>query len=323
MGAQATILGASGYTGGELVRVLTGHPVVRVAAVAAGARAGASLGAVHPALGPAAGDLRLVAARDAAATTADVCFSCLPTGELAPLLDEIAAPIVIDLADGFRGSAEWTYGLTEFARAEVAAATRIANPGCYPTATLLAAVPFARAGLIDGPLVVDALSGTSGAGRRAELGFSLGELHGSAGAYGDVDHRHVPEMERGLGAFGGLDTVVSFTPHLVPMARGVLVTIRAPLKDSIDAPQALTVLRDAYSSEPFVTVTEEWPQTKWAAGSNHVFVSARVDARAGMLIASAGLDNLGKGAAGQAIQNANLALGQDEGCGLDATGLWP
>jgi N-acetyl-gamma-glutamyl-phosphate reductase len=278
---------------------------------------------VHPALAPVAGDLVLGAVPAVASAPADVCFSCLPAGELEPLLPGVAAPIVIDLADAFRASPEWVYGLTEYARAELAGAMRIANPGCYPTATLLATVPFARAGMIEGPVVVDALSGTSGAGRKAEARFGLAELHGGAGAYGEVTHRHVPEMERGLSRFGGIQETVSFTPHLVPMARGVLVTVRARLRTEVSTDVALEVLHDAYATESFVTPTGEWPQTKWATGTNRVFVSARVDARAGMLIASAALDNLGKGAAGQAIQNANLALEQDESAGLAGTGLWP
>lgn len=323
MGAQAIVLGASGYTGGELLRILAGHPALRVSAVAGGTRAGRAVTEVHPALGPAAADLVLGAASDVAARDADVCFSCLPSGELAGLLGEIEAAVVVDLADGFRGDTGWVYGLTELARSELADASRIANPGCYPTATLLALIPFGRAELVDGPVIVDALSGTSGAGRKPEANLMLAELHGGAGAYGTVHHRHVPEMERGLARFGGLDAPVSFTPHLVPMARGVLVTARTRLRDQLTTEEALGVLRDAYANEPFVTVTEAWPQTKWAAGTNRVFVSARVDDRIGMLISSAALDNLGKGAAGQAVQNANVALGQDEACGLEGTGLWP
>lgn len=296
---------------------------MRVSAAAGGSSAGAAAAAVHPSLAPALGDLVLGDVAATASAPADVCFSCLPSGELEPLLARVAAPIVIDLADGFRASPKWVYGLTEYARGELVGARRIANPGCYPTATLLAAVPFARAGLIEGPVIVDALSGTSGAGRKAETRLTMAELHGGVGAYGDVDHRHVPEMERGLSLFGGVKETVSFTPHLVPMARGVLATVRARLKEDMSSGAALAVLQEAYATEAFVTVVQEWPQTKWASGTNRVFVSARVDTRAGMVIASAALDNLGKGAAGQAIQNANLALDQDETAGLEGVGLWP
>jgi len=281
------------------------------------------VGAVHGALGPTYGEMTLGDAAAVAATPADVCFSCLPSGELGPLVERIAAPIVIDLADSFRGDASWIYGLTEFARDRLAGSSRIANPGCYPTALLLGAIPFARAGVIAGPVVVDALSGVSGAGRRAEARFSLGELHANVTAYGDVDHRHVPEMERGLKDLGGLETAVSFTPHLIPIARGLLATVRARLTTSLSAEDALEVLADAYGGEPFVSVVASWPEAKWAAGTNRAFVSARVDPRAEMVVISTALDNLGKGAAGQAIQNANVALGQDETCGLEATGLWP
>jgi N-acetyl-gamma-glutamyl-phosphate reductase len=188
---------------------------------------------------------------------------------------------------------------------------------------LLSLVPFVRAGLIEGPVVVDALSGTSGAGRKMQDHLLHSSIDGNVSAYGTVEHRHVPEMERGLAAFGGSDVTVSFTPHLVPMSRGLLVTARAKLARDIDDDDALGVLQDAYSMEPFVRASTEWPATKSVYGTNNALVSARVDARAGFLVCSAAIDNLGKGAAGQAIQNANLALGLEETTGLEASGVWP
>jgi N-acetyl-gamma-glutamyl-phosphate reductase len=238
-------------------------------------------------------------------------------------LEEGAFGLVIDLSDDHRFDRGWVYGLTEFGRPGLVGAPRIANPGCYPTATLLALVPFVRAGLVEGPLVIDAISGYSGAGRAAEDRLSLATGSGGVTAYGGVDHRHVGEMERGLAAFGGAEHVVSFTPHLAPMPRGLLVTARAELGISMDDGAALEELRHSYSREPFVDVTAEWPTTKAVIGSNRAVVSARVDPRAGLLIVSCAIDNLGKGAAGQAIQNANVALGIEETAGLSGLGVWP
>jgi N-acetyl-gamma-glutamyl-phosphate reductase len=322
MGATAIVLGASGFSGAEVVRLLMGHGAIEVVGLGAHSRAGAPVSEVLPHLGDATG-LEVASVEDAAGLDADVCFSCLVSGALAEALSSIRAQVVIDLADDFRGSEGWTYGLTEFMRAEVASATRIANPGCYPTATLLSLLPFARAGLIEGPVIVDALSGVSGAGRRAEQWLLFAELSGGASAYGTVEHRHVPEIERGLAELGGTPVQVSFTPHLVPMARGVLVTARAHLASETSDAEVLEVLRAAYKEEPFIEVMRDWPKTKPVTGTNRAHVSARVDTRNGLLICSAAIDNLGKGAAGQAIQNANVALGIEESTGLNAYGVWP
>jgi N-acetyl-gamma-glutamyl-phosphate reductase len=325
MGARATVLGASGYSGGELLRLLTGHPSIEVVAVAAARRAGLPLGAVQPHLAGVL-DLPLTDSGVAVAEPAEVVFSCLPAGELAAHLDAADAltdVLIVDLADDHRADPAWTYGLTEFNRDALRAGAPVANPGCYPTAALLALVPFARAGVIGPPVVIDAMSGVSGAGRKSEDHLSFSVADGSATAYGSVEHRHVPEIERGLAAFGGLETGVSFTPHLVPFPRGLLVTARAALSRSIDDAAALDVLRSTYEGEPFVTPLEDWPATKAVAGSNRALVSARVDARNGWLVCSAAIDNLGKGAAGQALQNVNVALGLDERTGLDLVGVWP
>jgi N-acetyl-gamma-glutamyl-phosphate reductase len=321
MGLQATVLGASGYSGGELLRLLASHPAIAVAAVAAHSRAGDPLEAALPHL---AGDrTELLTLAEAVSVPADICFSCLPGGELGDRLDSIDASLVVDLSDDHRADAGWVYGLSEFAREQIVDATRVANPGCYPTGTLLALLPFARAGVIEAPIVVDALSGVSGAGRRAEDRLLHANLSGSAGAYGDIPHRHVAEMERGLQAFGDLQAPVSFTPHLIPTARGLVVTARARMRTETSDADALDILRRAYRGERFVKVIEAWPSSKAVDGSNAALVSAHVDARAGWLIASAVIDNLGKGAAGQALQNANIALGLDEGAGLPEIGVWP
>ena len=321
MGTSAAVLGASGYSGGEVLRLLARHPSIDVVAAAGASRVGDAVADVHPNLTEVL-DLQLVAPEQALARDPEVVFSCLPHGALAAA-GVPEAPIVIDLSGDHRSDQAWAYGLTEFARSEVASSTRIANPGCYPTATLLALVPLARAGLIRGPIVVDAISGVSGAGRAAEDALLFSNVSGAIAAYGSTEHRHIPEMERGLSSMGDLDARVSFTPHLAPIPRGLLITARAvPVTDATDD-VILGALESAYIDEPFVTVTGSWPSTKSVAGTNRAIVSARVDERAGFVIATCAIDNLGKGAAGQAVQNANVALGIDEGAGLEEVALWP
>lgn len=322
MTLKATVLGASGFAGGELLGLLVGHPQLELAAASGEARAGELVSRVHPQL---RGGLEaaLVTTEEAAGVEADVCFSCLPAGTLGKHLEEVRAEVVIDLADDHRWSVDWLYGLTELTRAEMPGATRVANPGCYPTAALLCLLPFARAGALEGPVVIDAISGLSGAGRRLEDRLLLATAAGNVGAYGSTRHRHVIEIEAGLHELGGADLSVSFTPHLAPIARGLLVTARAPVAAPLDDRGALEILQDAYGDEPFVEVIEEWPQTKAVAGTNRAHVSARVDSSTALLVAGGAIDNLGKGAAGQALQNANVILGLEETMGLTALGVWP
>lgn len=320
MGIPGTVLGASGYSGGELVRLLCAHPAFELVALGAERAAGRPLATVQPHV--AAHDLPpLVTTAQALEREAEIVFSCLPAD--APATAELGdrRGVVIDLSDAHRSADGWIYGLTEFARDDLT--DRVANPGCYPTAALLALVPFARAGAIGSPISIAAMSGLSGAGRSNDDTYSLASAYGDAAAYGTARHRHVPEMERYLKAFSGFDATVSFTPHLIPMSRGLLATIRAPLVATLDDASALQVLHDAYDKEPFVEVAEEWPRTKSVAGSNLATVSARVDERAGLLICSAAIDNLGKGAAGQALQNANVIFGLEETLGLARSGVWP
>jgi N-acetyl-gamma-glutamyl-phosphate reductase len=319
MGVKATVLGASGYSGGEILRYLAVHPAIEVGCVSAGSKAGARLGEVLPHVTEHR-DLELVSLAAALDTPADVVFSCLPSGELPPVPGD---PCVVDLSDDHRADPSWIYGLCELSRTGIPGTSSIANPGCYPTATLLSLVPFARVGLIQGTVIVDAMSGTSGAGRKGEDHLIHASADGNVSAYGKVAHRHVPEMERGLMNYGGLDTTVSFTPHLVPMTRGLLVTARGQLTTAATDTDVTEILKEAYAAEPFISVIEGWPSPKAVAGTNRAVVAARVDQRSGLLVCSAAIDNLGKGAAGQAIQNANLALGLGETTGLEATGVWP
>jgi N-acetyl-gamma-glutamyl-phosphate reductase len=322
MGLRTAVIGASGFTGGELVRLLAGHPMLQVDVVAAATSAGRSLSELHPNLRGSL-DRELVDIEVALSERVEVCFSCLPRGALPQYIDSFDAGLLIDLADDFRAAPGWTYAIPELNRDSLAGATRVANPGCYPTATMLALVPFARAGAITDPVVVDALSGTSGAGRKTTDDMSLSAMSGDARAYSDIPHRHVAEMQRQLARLGNLEARVSFTPHLIPIARGLLVTARAGLVDELDDERALSILNDAYSGEPLVDVLPDWPSMKAVAGSARAHVSARVDQDGGWLVASCAIDNLGKGAAAQAIQNANVASGIDETAGLTGVGLWP
>lgn len=321
MAASAVVLGASGYAGGEVLRLLARHPAIEVAAVSAASRAGAAAAEVLPHLHGLI-DLELGPLDEIASVEADVCISCLPHGAFPEQLPRVRAGVIVDLGDDFRADDAWVYGLPELGR--VPAPTRIANPGCYPTAALLCLAPFVRAGLTEGPVVIDAISGVSGAGRAPKDTLLFANLEGGVSAYGTTDHKHVAEIERGLARQAGEDVLVSFTPHLAPMSRGLLVTARVALADeALDDAGALEVLRAAYSDEPFVHVLDSWPATKAVAGTNNAHVSARVDARAGYLVCSAAIDNLGKGAAGQAVQNVNLALGIEETTGLEAIAVWP
>jgi N-acetyl-gamma-glutamyl-phosphate reductase len=322
MGVKAAVLGASGFTGGEVLRYLSGHPAIELALVSGGTRAGAPLEEVQPHLLSLSG-MQLGTLAEGLTADVDVCFSCLPAGELPVHLDQIAAPLVIDLADDYRADDAWTYGLTEFARDSVRDATRVANPGCYPTASLLSLIPFAKASVVEGPVVIDALSGYSGAGRKTADQFLFAGAAGSVTSYGAIPHRHVAEMESHLREFSGAAFDISFTPHLVPTARGLLATVRSRLKTSLTDEKAREILTEAYADEAFVHVVEDWPATKAVAGTNHALVSAHVDVAKGWLVTSCAIDNLGKGAAGQAIQNANLALGIDEGTALEGVGVWP
>jgi N-acetyl-gamma-glutamyl-phosphate reductase len=317
MGATVTVLGGSGYAGGELLRSIASHPALTVIGASADRRIGDPFAAVHPHLAGLEGSFGAVA--EVAGMGADICFSCLPDG--AP--PEAEEGIVIDLSGAHRHENGWVYALTEYARAEVAVADLISNPGCYPTASLLGLLPFARAGVIAEPIVIDAMSGTSGAGRKDDDELSLAHLGADIHAYGTTEHKHVGEIESGLSSLGQMDVSVSFTPHLVPMPRGLLVTARALTTGSLTDSAALDILQSAYEKENFVTVIDEWPRTKAVAATNRTIVSARVDTRTGWLIVSSAIDNLGKGAAGQAIQNANVRLGLEESTGLGAFGAWP
>jgi N-acetyl-gamma-glutamyl-phosphate reductase len=339
------IVGASGYGGAELLRLLAGHPAIDVEVVAAHSQAGTPVAELFPNL---AGARTFDAVDAAALIELDVVVLATPHGvalELGAQLHD-AGTRVVDLSAAFRLSAEgfatWygephprpdlaagdhqagetvAYGLPELHRETIAAARLVANPGCYPTATLLGLAPLAPL-LEPGTLVVDAKSGTSGAGRAAQDHLHFAHVHGDLAAYGAPTHRHTGEIERWLpGDLGA----VSFTPHLVPMSRGLLATAYATLTDGTTADDVQAALQGAYDDEPFVHVLPpgRFPHTKALAGSNGCQLSALVDDRTGRVVVTSAIDNLGKGAAGQALQNVNLLLGIEETTGLTAIGVYP
>ena len=338
MGTSAAVVGASGYAGGELLRLLAGHPHFDVTAVAAASNAGRPLGELHPQLVTLA-DRVLVVADDPSVLGADVVFLSLPHGESAALADRFGAgTLVVDLGADFRlrsagdwqrwyggtHAGTWVYGLPEIpaARTHIRTTRRVANPGCYPTAVILALAPLLAAGLVDAAdIVVVAASGTSGAGRTATPRLLGSEVMGDLTPYKvGGSHQHVPEIRQALNG-----AAMSFTPVLAPMPRGILATCTARLAAGADAAQLRAALEQAYAGEPFVTVLPDgqWPHTAATFGSNSCQLQVTADVDAGRAIVVAAIDNLGKGAAGQAVQNANLALGFDETAGLSANGVAP
>lgn len=333
------VVGASGYAGAELVRLLAGHPHVAIDALYARDRDGSPLADEFPHLAPL--DLRLVDGEPEPGI--DVAFLALPSGRSAELALRLASggTTVIDIGSdlrlrdpaaypkwyGFEHPApaaleEAVYGLTELARDRLPGARLIANPGCYPTAALLALAPFARAGMLAGDVVVDAKSGVSGAGRGAGTDFLYTELEGGTRAYGVGGHRHLPEIGQGLSDAGAGEVGLTFVPHLIPQVRGIIATCYLTLDADLDDSALRGVLDDAYRDEPFVHPMDAPPSSKLASGSNHAFVFAsRTAARRAVVIAA--IDNLGKGAAGQAVQNMNAALGLPETAGLASVGVYP
>jgi len=340
---KAAVVGASGYAGVELLRLCAGHPDLDIQVATAASHAGESVAAHTPSLATAYPGLTYEDAQPDVLVGHDVVFLALPHGEsqkLVPaLVDRVGA--VVDLAADFRlrdpslydtwyGEthqapellARFTYGLPELNRAEVAASTFVASPGCYPTAAALALAPLIRAGAVErSGIIVDAASGVSGAGRGATERLHFGQVDEDFRAYGLLTHRHTPEIEQVL------EASVLFTPHLAPMTRGILATCYARpapgAADDVRTADVMALLSDFYADEPFVTVTEEPPSTKATTGSNCAHVSARVDERTGWVVALCALDNLVKGAAGQAVQCANLMLGLAENTGLPITGIYP
>jgi N-acetyl-gamma-glutamyl-phosphate reductase len=338
MGVRVAIAGASGYAGGELLRLLAGHPELEVTAATAHGNAGQALTDVHPHL-VSYGDLILGDTTAEALSEADLVFLALPHGASGTLAGQLPARVkVVDLGADFRlrdaaawhryyrgeHAGTWTYGLPELPgqRTAIAASDRVANTGCYAVAVTTALAPLIASGLVSGEdVVVVAASGTSGAGRSAKVNLLGSEVMGDLSGYKVGVHQHVAEILQATGA-----STLSMTPILAPMPRGILAAVTArPVSAAVTAADVQRVLHDAYDDETFVQVLpgERQPHTAATFGSNSVHLQASVDISSGRVIVTSAIDNLGKGAAGQAVQNANLMLGLDEAAGLSVNGVAP
>ena len=343
---KVSIIGATGYTGAELLRLLSGHEAAEGVAVTSESHTGADISDIYPHLGSFFADrLENLAALEDIARRSDVVFIALPHGHAMEAVRTISKhkTKVIDLGADyrFRDTAvyeKWyklphthpdavaVYGLTELYREEVRTADIVGNPGCYTTASILALAPLVKSGLIDlSSIIVDAKSGVSGAGRSLSLGSHFTEVFESVKAYNIGGHRHTPEIEQILSNLGGSEIVISFTPHLIPMARGILSTCYANLKRGVTAEQADAAYEGMYGSEPFIRLLGRggYPVTKNTRGSNFCDLGWHIDSRTGRIVVVAALDNLVKGAAGQAIQNMNVMFGLDERAGLKQAPLYP
>jgi N-acetyl-gamma-glutamyl-phosphate reductase len=347
--AKIGVLGASGYTGAELVRLLIAHPHVAIALLTADRRAGQAMADVFPQFSPyQLPPLTALDAADWAALKLDLVFCALPHGTTQQVIKDLVARApgtkIVDLSADFRladpaAYARWyghahaalelqqeaVYGLTEIYRREIKAARLVANPGCYTTCAELALIPLLKAKAIDADeIVIDAKSGVTGAGRAAREDMLFAEVSEGFHAYGVGHHRHMAELDQEFSRAAGRDVVVSFTPHLVPMNRGILSTIYVRgLKASAQDLHAL--LAKAYANEPFVQVLPfgRLPQTRHVRGSNMTMIGVAADRIAGRAIIGSALDNLTKGASGQAVQNMNLVLGFPETAGLEQVALFP
>lgn len=341
------IIGATGYAGGELVRILTGHKDAEIKWYGSRSYIGKKYADVYRNM------FQIVDAEcmddnmEELASQVDVIFTATPQGLCASLVNEeiLSKVKIIDLSADFRLKdvkvyEEWykiehkapqfleeaVYGLCEINREDVKKARLVANPGCYTTCSILTAYPLAKEGLIDmSTLIIDAKSGTSGAGRGAKLPNLFCEVNENMKAYGVANHRHTPEIEEQLGYAAGEKVVLNFTPHLVPMNRGILATEYAKLTKEVSREDVKAVYDRYYGNEKFVRVLgqDEYPETKWVEGSNYVDIGFKIDPRTNRIIMMGAIDNLVKGAAGQAVQNMNLMFGLEESEGLDLVPMFP
>ena len=332
---RIAVVGGSGYAGAELLRLLASVPDADVVCVTGDSSAGTTLGELHPSLRGLYPNTVVAPTASVLDGDVDVVFLALPHGESQKWVPQLRGSTVVDLGADYRldvasyekwyghthgdpeGVCDARYGLVERYREQLAGASLIAAPGCYPTATTLAVAPFSDVGLIDGLVTVNALSGVSGAGRAASDRYHFPRISGGAEAYGLTGHRHTPEMEREIGS------LVHFTPHLIPISRGMLVTATAHLVREMSNDEAYECLAETYRHDPCVIVRRDPPSAKDALGSNAIHVAASVSPRTNQLVMMSSLDNLGKGAAGQAIQAWNVARGMPELVGLSLAGVAP
>ena len=341
------IIGATGYAGGELVRILMGHKEAEIVWYGSRSYIDQKYADVYRNM------FQIVDAKcmddniEALADQVDVIFTATPQGFLASVINEniLGKTKIIDLSADFRIKdvktyekwygiehkspqfiEEAVYGLCEVNREDIKGARLIANPGCYTTCSILTAYPLAKEGLIDmDTLIIDAKSGTSGAGRGAKVPNLYCEVNENMKAYGVATHRHTPEIEEQLGYASGKEVVINFTPHLVPMNRGILATEYAKLTKDVTWEEVKAVYDKYYANEKFVRVLEKdvYPETKWVEGSNYVDIGFKIDPRTNRIIMMGAIDNLVKGAAGQAVQNMNLIFGLPESEGLDLVPMFP
>ncbi len=341
MSYRVGIINVTGYAGMEAARLLWKHPGVELAAITGRSLAGQRLGDAFPHLAV-YGDTLISPEID---VEVDIVFSALPTAESAAACEPFVRKgvKVVDIAADFRLKApgafeQWmgkqhpapdllpqaVYGLPELNRDAIAGANLVANPGCYPATSILALAPAVAAGIIESQIVVDAKSGISGAGRGSGGGFGYSEVNEDVSAYKIASHNHQPEIAQELGALReGVEPKVTFVPHLVPMTRGIHATCYAPLKASVSNDEVRAIYRDFYADAPFTRLVGSPPHTKHTLGNNMCLVHPVVDERNGMLVAVGVLDNLVKGAAGQAIENMNLMLGLPQTMGLDLPAVYP
>lgn len=344
---KAGIIGATGYAGGELVRILTGHKDVEIKWYGSRSYIDKKYAEVYQNMFQIVDDKCMDDNMEALADEVDVIFTATPQSLCASLVNEeiLSKVKIVDLSADFRIKdvatyEEWykiqhptpqfipeaVYGLCEINREAVKKARLVANPGCYPTCSTLSIYPLLKEGLIDpGTIIIDAKSGTSGAGRGAKVDNLYCEVNENIKAYGVANHRHTPEIEEQLSYAAGQPVLINFTPHLVPMNRGILITAYASLKKEVSYEEVKAAYDKYYADEKFVRVLEKdvCPQTKWVEGSNYVDVNFKIDPRTKRVIMMGAMDNLVKGAAGQAVQNMNLMFGLKESEGLELVPMFP
>lgn len=344
---KAGIIGATGYAGGELVRLLLGHRDVEIVWYGSRSYVDQSYASIYQNMFQIVDEKCLDDNMEELASQADVIFTATPQGLCASLINEtiLSKARVIDLSADFRLKdvkvyEDWykithqspqyideaVYGLCEINREKIKGARLIANPGCYPTCSTLSIYPLVKEGLIDpSTIIIDAKSGTSGAGRGAKVDNLYCEVNENIKAYGVAGHRHTPEIEEQLGYAAGEPVLINFTPHLVPMNRGILITAYASLKKEVSYEEVKAAYDKYYEKEQFVRVLPKdvCPQTKWVEGSNYVDVNFKIDSRTKRVIMMGAMDNLVKGAAGQAVQNMNLLFGLKESAGLELVPMFP
>ncbi|ONG49991.1 N-acetyl-gamma-glutamyl-phosphate reductase [Pseudoroseomonas deserti] len=325
MSIRVGIVGISGFGGGEAMRLVAGHPDFELVYAAGEGSAGSRLADRFPGLPAKLAGLVIEKWDPAGLPPLDLLFASLPTGASAEALARVPQGVkIVDIGGDHRDAEGWAYGLADIWPGRIRGQSRVANPGCFPAATLTALAPLLAEGLIEpGNIIIDAKTGISGAGRGgASSGFGYAESNENLVPYGLLRHVHMPEMARAIERLGGGSAAgLVFTPHLVPMTRGLLATIYC--RGRASTAQCLAAAQRFYAGRAFVRVTETPPQTKWATGSNLAFVSYAADPARDLVIAMGVVDNLGKGAAGQAVQNANLICGLPEARGLEGAPVWP